>query len=51
MTERDKLVFFNKEDIESIVYFGYVNSDEQVFAENYDWLVFESGYKKIRNIN
>lgn len=50
MTDGDKLIFFNREDLESIVYFGYINSDEQVFAENYDRLVSESGYNKIRNI-
>ena len=47
MTEEQDFAFFNREDIENIIYFGYVNSDEQIFAENYDDLLASSGYEKL----
>lgn len=46
ITNGEEFAFFNREDIESIIFFGYVNSDEQIFAENYDELVKKSGYDK-----
>ena len=43
-----KSLFFNKEDIESIIFVGYINSAEQLFEEKYNGLVLDSGYKKIK---
>lgn len=40
-------LFFNHEDIANVIYFGYVNSHEQVFSDQYYDLVRESGYKKL----
>ncbi|WP_231198393.1 DUF4176 domain-containing protein [Streptococcus equi] len=42
------IFFFNHEDIADVIYFGYVNSNEQLFAEAYDDLVKTSGYRKIK---
>ncbi|KZK04954.1 putative EsaC protein -like (Listeria type 3) [Lactococcus cremoris] len=47
ITDGEEFAFFNREDIESVIYFGYRNSDEQIFSENYDELVSGSGYKKL----
>lgn len=47
ITDGEEFAFFNREDIESIIYFGYQNSDEQIFADNYDELISKSGYKKL----
>ena len=42
-----EFAFFNREDIESIVFMGYINSDEQVFAENYEELISKAGYERL----
>ena len=42
-----EFAFFNREDIESIIFIGYINSDEQLFVERYDELIAESGYEKL----
>ncbi|MGT2741681.1 DUF4176 domain-containing protein [Streptococcus plurextorum] len=47
ITDAKEFAFFNHEDIESIIYIGYINSDEQLFSNDYNKLVEESGYKKI----
>lgn len=47
VTDGKEFVFFNREDVNSIIYFGYVNSQEQQFASEYDELVSKSEYKKI----
>ncbi|MGT2741686.1 DUF4176 domain-containing protein [Streptococcus plurextorum] len=49
ITDGKEFIFFNREDIESVIYFGYVNSEEQIFAENYDRLVSESTYPKLQS--
>ncbi|HEL0141221.1 TPA: DUF4176 domain-containing protein [Streptococcus equi subsp. zooepidemicus] len=43
----NEYLFFNYEDIADVIYFGYVNSNEQLFAEAYDDLVKTSGYRKL----
>ncbi|HEL1074609.1 TPA: DUF4176 domain-containing protein [Streptococcus equi subsp. zooepidemicus] len=43
----NEYLFFNHEDIADVIYFGYVNSNEQLFAEAYDDLVKISGYRKL----
>lgn len=47
ITNGEEFAFFNREDVESIIFFGYINSDEQLFAENYDELISKSEYKKL----
>lgn len=47
ITDEKEFAFFNREDVESIIFIGYVNSEEQIFAENYDRLISESGYRKL----
>lgn len=47
MVTDNEYLFFNHEDVADVIYFGYVNSHEQIFAEQYDKLVKESGYKKL----
>lgn len=47
ITDGEEFAFFNREDVESIIFFGYINSDEQLFAENYDELISKSEYKKL----
>ncbi|WP_242327069.1 MULTISPECIES: DUF4176 domain-containing protein [Lactococcus] len=47
ITDEKEFAFFNREDIDTVIYFGYRNSDEQLFAENYDTLISKSGYKKL----
>ena len=43
----DKFVFFNREDVDSILSTGYINDDEKQFAKNYEKLIKGSGYKKL----
>jgi hypothetical protein len=45
--EPDEYLFFNREDVYEVEYFGYINADEQVFAENYDDLIAKAGYPKL----
>jgi hypothetical protein len=47
ITDGEEFAFFNREDVETIIYVGYINSDEQLFSENYDKLVSESGYQRL----
>ena len=47
MGNDNEYLFFNHEDIADVIYFGYTNSQEQVFAEQYDNLVESSGYQKL----
>ena len=47
ITDGEEFAFFNREDVESIIFFGYINSDEQLFAENYDELISKSEYEKL----
>ena len=48
MGNDNEYIFFNHEDIADVIYFGYINSHEQIFAEQYDELIKESGYKKLK---
>lgn len=47
VTDDETYAFFNHEDIEDVIYFGYINSDEQIFAENYHEMIANSGYEKM----
>ena len=47
ITDGEEFAFFNREDVEAIIFIGYINSDEQIFAENYDDLLSKSGYEKL----
>lgn len=49
ITDGKEYVFFNRENISSIIYFGYVNAEEQEFASEYDDLVAKAGYEKFIN--
>lgn len=49
ITDGKEYVFFNRETISSIIYFGYVNAEEQEFASEYDDLVAKAGYEKFLN--
>ncbi|PCS04943.1 hypothetical protein RU86_GL001390 [Lactococcus piscium] len=49
ITDGKEYVFFNCETISSIIYFGYVNAEEQEFASEYDDLVGKAGYEKFIN--
>lgn len=39
VTDINEFMFFNRENVESIQYFGFINADEQIFADNYDDLM------------
>ena len=45
-----EFVFFNKEDIESVLFIGYITKEEEDFAKKYDELIAESGYDKLHII-
>jgi len=47
VTDNEQYAFFNHEDVESIIFIGYINSEEQVFADNYEEIVGKSGYDKL----
>lgn len=47
VTDINEFMFFNRENIESIQYFGFINADEQIFAENYDNLMAEQELPKL----
>lgn len=47
VADKDAFLFFNREDVYEIEYLGFVNSDEQVFAANYDDQVAASPYPKL----
>lgn len=47
LNDDNEFVFFNREDVAEVYFFGYINADEQLFEEQYDDLVKESGYKKL----
>ena len=40
VTDGKEFIFFNRENVSSIIYFGYVNAEEQEFASKYDSLGF-----------
>lgn len=46
LVDPQKLYFFNHENIESIVFEGYCNEAEKVFAANYSQYIEESGLPK-----
>jgi hypothetical protein len=47
VTDGEQYAFFNREDVESIIYIGYINSEEQIFADNYEDIIAKSGYDKL----
>ncbi len=42
----NKMYFFNQEDIEQVIFKGYVNLPEQQFEKDYPKLIEESKYKQ-----
>ena len=48
MDDDDQFIFFNHEDIKSILFTGYITAEEQQFAWNYQELSAECGYEKLQ---
>ena len=48
MDDEDQFIFFNHEDIKSILFTGYITAEEQQFAWNYQELSSECGYEKLQ---
>lgn len=46
MLQPEAVYFFNKENVEKVVYRGYENDDEKKFAENYDDMVNQADITK-----
>lgn len=46
MSTPDQVYFFNRENIETIIFEGYVNEAEQLFASKYDLNISNAGYPK-----
>ncbi|MBM7643751.1 DUF4176 domain-containing protein [Streptococcus loxodontisalivarius] len=46
MVNPNELYFFNKDNIDQILFEGYNDSEEQEFEKIYDKLILESGYPK-----
>lgn len=47
--ETEDFCFFNQEDIKEVLFEGYRNQEEQEFAQQYDQLVAQSGYPKLKS--
>ena len=46
MTTPDNVYFFNRENVEEVIFKGYENDEERVFAEEYDGLISRSKFVK-----
>lgn len=46
-----KLFYFNKEDIEKLIFLGYIDVEFQNFSNNYHQLLENISYKKLDNMS
>jgi hypothetical protein len=48
LVSADNVLMFNREDIDKIIFIGYVDSDEQDFEQEYDNLISKQNYPKLK---
>lgn len=47
VTEENKFVFFNREDVQAVIFEGYRNEEEKHFSEHYDEQISKVPYPKL----
>jgi len=47
VTEENKFVFFNREDIQAVIFEGYRNEEEKHFSKHYDEEILKVPYPKL----
>lgn len=48
MSTPDQVYFFNRENVEQVIFEGYVNEEEKVFASQYDENISNCGFPKAK---
>lgn len=46
LNKDNEFMFFNREDIDQVIFKGFIDSDEQEIEENYDEEIAKSNYPK-----
>lgn len=48
MVTPEQVYFFNRENVDKVIFSGYINADEKEFEMNYDSYIRQSGLTKAR---